>query len=120
MRFGYIGASCGGFVSAAMPNWTGRPTVTGWRVAAVVGLWLAARLAVLFSATVPPLVGATLDTLYLLILLAYAAREIFASGNRNKPILIILFLFAAACALDHAAMMEIGRASCRERVCQYV
>src|SRR3546814_14769620 len=60
---------------------------------------------VLFSATVPPLVGATLDTLYLLILLAYAAREIFASGNRNKPILIILFLFAAACALDHAAMM---------------
>src|SRR3546814_11811673 len=92
MRFGYIGASCGGFVSAAMPNWTGRPTVTGWRVAAVVGLWLAARLAVLFSATVPPLVGATPDTLYLLILLVYAARVIFASGNRNKPVLIILFL----------------------------
>src|SRR3546814_3279549 len=84
MLFGYLGAIIGGFVSAAMPNWTGRPTVTGWRVAAVVGLWLAARLAVLFSATVPPLVGATLDTLYLLILLAYAAREIFASGNRNK------------------------------------
>src|SRR3546814_7273591 len=75
MLFGYLGAIIGGFVSAAMPNWTGRPTVTGWRVAAVVGLWLAARLAVLFSATVPPLVGATLDTLYLLILLAYAARD---------------------------------------------
>src|SRR3546814_5362238 len=27
------------------------------------------------------------------------------SGNRNKPILIVLFLFAAACALDHAAAM---------------
>src|SRR3546814_1233561 len=52
MLFGYLGAIIGGFVSAAMPNWTGRPTVTGWRVAAVVGLWLAARLAVLFSATV--------------------------------------------------------------------
>src|SRR3546814_20805097 len=62
MLFGYLGAIIGGFVSAAMPNWTGRPTVTGWRVAAVVGLWLAARVAVLFSATVPPLVGATLDT----------------------------------------------------------
>lgn len=105
MLFGYLGAIIGGFVSAAMPNWTGRPTVTGWRVAAVGGLWLAARLAILFSATVPPLVGAVLDVVYLLILLAYAAREIFASGNRNKPILIILFLFAAACALDHAAMM---------------
>ncbi|ALR19738.1 MULTISPECIES: NnrS family protein [Sphingobium] len=105
MLFGYLGAVIGGFVSAAIPNWTGRPTVTGWRVAAVVGVWLAARLAILFSASVPPLVGAGLDVFYLLILLAYAAREIFASGNRNKPILIILFLFAAACALDHAAAM---------------
>ena len=105
MLFGYLGAIIGGFVSAAMPNWTGRPTVTGWRVAAVVGLWLAARLAILFSATVPPLLGAALDSLYLLILLAYAAREIFASGNHNKPILLILFLFAAASAVDHAAMM---------------
>src|SRR3546814_3821958 len=31
MLFGYLGAIIGGFVSAAMPNWTGRPTVTGWR-----------------------------------------------------------------------------------------
>lgn len=105
MLFGYLGAVIGGFVSAALPNWTGRPTVTGWRVAAIVGLWLAARLAILFSTMVPPLVGAVLDVAYLLILLAYAAREIFASGNRNKPILIVLFLFAAACALDHAAAM---------------
>lgn len=105
MLFGYLGAVIGGFVSAAMPNWTGRPTVTGWRVAAVVALWLAARLAILFSATVPPLVGAALDILYLILLLAYAAHEIFVSGNRNKPILIVLFLFAVACALDHAAMM---------------
>lgn len=104
MLFGYLGAVIGGFVSAAMPNWTGRPTVTGWRVAAMVGLWLAARLAILFSASVPPFVGAALDTLFFLLLLAYAAREIFVSGNRNKPILIILFLFAAACAVDHAAM----------------
>ncbi len=105
MLFGYLGAVIGGFVSAAIPNWTGRPTVAGWRVAAVVGLWLAARLAILFSATVPQLVGAVLDVTYPFLLFAYAAREIVASGNRNKPILVILFLFAIACALDHAAMM---------------
>src|SRR3546814_5808138 len=64
MLFGYLGAVIGGFVSAAIPNWTGRPTVAGWRVAAVVGLWLAARLAILFSATVPQLVGAVLDVTY--------------------------------------------------------
>ncbi|SCW66370.1 uncharacterized protein involved in response to NO [Sphingobium faniae] len=105
MLFGYLGAVIGGFLSAAIPNWTGRPMVTGWPVAAAIGLWLAARLAILFSATVPPLAGAALDVGYLLLLSAYAAREIFASGNRNKPILLILFLFAAACGLDHAGAM---------------
>jgi uncharacterized protein involved in response to NO len=105
MLFGYLGAVIGGFVSAAIPNWTGRPTVTGWPVVAVVFLWFAARLAILFSAAVPLPVGAVLDVAYPLLLLAYAAREIVASGNRNKPILVILFLFAIACALDHAAMM---------------
>ena len=105
MLFGYLGAVIGGFLSAAIPNWTGRPTVAGWPVAGAVGLWLAARLAILCSAHVPPIVGAALDVAFLLLLLAYAAREIFASGNRNKPILIVLALFAAACALDHAAMM---------------
>lgn len=105
MLFGYLGAVIGGFLSAAIPNWTGRPTVTGWRVAAVAALWFAARLAILFSGIVPQPVGALLDLAYLLLLLAYAAREIVVSGNRNKPILIILLLFALACATDHAAMM---------------
>ncbi|UNK79472.1 NnrS family protein [Sphingopyxis granuli] len=105
MLFGYLSAIIAGFLSAAIPNWTGRPTVTGWRVAAVVGLWLAARLAILFSATVPPLVGVALDVGFLAVLLAYATREIVASGNRNKPILLILLLFAAASALDHAGAM---------------
>ncbi|RIA46925.1 uncharacterized protein involved in response to NO [Hephaestia caeni] len=105
MLFGYLGAVIGGFLSAAIPNWTGRPAVTGWRVAAAVGLWLAARLAILFSGTVPPLVGAALDSAFLLLLFAYAAREIIASGNRNKPILIVLLLFLVACMIDHAAAM---------------
>ena len=105
MLFGYLGAVIAGFLSAAIPNWTGRPVVTGWPVAGAVGLWLAARLAILFSGTVPPLLGAALDVGFLLLALAYAAREIFASGNRNRPILIVLLLFAAACGLDHAAAM---------------
>lgn len=105
MLFGYLGAVIAGFLSAAIPNWTGRPTVTGWPVAGFVGLWVAARAALLFSAMVPQVIGALLDVAFLLILLGYAAREIFASGNRNKPILIVLLLFATACGVDHAAAM---------------
>jgi uncharacterized protein involved in response to NO len=107
MLFGYLGAVIAGFLSAAIPNWTGRPVVTGWPVAAFVGLWGAARLAILFSATVPPILVALLDVGFLLALFGYAARQIFAAGNRNKPILFVLLLFAAACGLDHAAAMGL-------------
>ena len=107
MLFGYLGAVIAGFLSAAIPNWTGRPVMTGWPVAAFVGLWAAARLAVLFSAYVPPLIGSMLDVGFLLALFGYAARQIFAARNRNKPILIVLLLFAAACGLDHAAAMGL-------------
>lgn len=107
MLFGYLGAVVAGFLSAAIPNWTGRPVMTGWPVAAFVGLWAAARLAVLFSAYMPPLVGSVLDVGFLLALFGYAARQIFAARNRNKPILIVLLLFAAACGLDHAAAMGL-------------
>src|SRR5690606_1181032 len=102
MLFGYLGAVIAGFLSAAIPNWTGRPAMAGWPVAAFAALWAAARLAVLFSAWVPPLVGAALDVGFLLALFGYAARQIIVARNRNKPILIVLLLFAAACALDHA------------------
>ncbi len=105
MLFGYLAAVIAGFLSAAIPNWTGRPLVTGAPVAAFVGLWASARLAVLFSAYVPPLVGAVLDVGFLLVLFGYAAREIFITRNRNKPILIVLLLFAVACGLNHAAAM---------------
>ena len=59
MLFGYLSAVIAGFLTAAIPNWTGRPTVTGWPVAGFVGIWLASRLAILFSATIPPIVGAS-------------------------------------------------------------
>ena len=102
MLFGYLSAVIAGFLTAAIPNWTGRPTVIGWPVAGFVGIWLAARLAILFSTTIPPIAGAALDIGFLLLLFAYAAREVFAAKNRNKPILVVILLFALASGLDHA------------------
>lgn len=107
MLFGYLAAVIAGFLSAAIPNWTGRSVVVGWSVAAFVSLWAAARLAVLFSAFVPPIVGAVLDIGFLLVLFGYATQQIFAARNHNKLILIVLLLFAGACGLDHAAAMGL-------------
>lgn len=102
MLFGFLGAAIAGFLSAAIPNWTGRPAFSGWRVAIFVGLWLAARLALLFSASLPALLPAVLDVGFLLLLAAAAGREVIAARNRNIPVVIVVLLFAAASALDHA------------------
>ena len=50
MIYGYVAATVAGFLLTAIPNWTGRLPVSGWPLAALAALWLAGRVAILFSA----------------------------------------------------------------------
>src|SRR6185295_5585447 len=50
MLFGYVAAVVAGFLLTAIPNWTGRLPVNGAPLAALALLWLAGRVAILFSA----------------------------------------------------------------------
>ena len=52
MLFGFVGAAVTGFLLTAIPNWTGRLPIAGRPLLSLFGLWAAARLAVLFSATI--------------------------------------------------------------------
>ena len=108
MLFGYLGAVIAGFLMTAIPNWTGRLPIAGGRLAALAGLWLAARFAVLFSIYVGPLVAMIVDVGFLLVLSAVCAREVIAAKNRNFPVVIIILLFAAASALDHAEVFGVA------------
>ncbi len=100
--FGYTSAVIGGFLMTAVPNWTGRMPVTGWRVAALAGLWLAGRLALLFSAYLPPLLAPAIDVSFIIVLAAVIGREIIAGKNwRNLKVLIILALLGAANIVFH-------------------
>ena len=45
MIFGYLGAVMAGFILTAVPNWTGRLPLSGAPLAALVGLWVAGRVA---------------------------------------------------------------------------
>ena len=103
MLFGFVGAVIAGFLLTAIPNWTGRLPIAGFPLAALFGLWLAARVAVLLSAQVGPLVAALLDVGFYVVLAALAAREVFAAKNSNKPVVVLVLLFAIANALDHTA-----------------
>ena len=101
MLFGYLGAVVAGFLLTAIPNWTGRLPISGARLAALAGLWLAGRLAILFSAVVGAPVAAALDIGFLATLALVAAREVLAAKNRNFPIVTAAGLFAIADAVDH-------------------
>lgn len=111
MLFGYFGAIIAGFLSAAIPNWTGRPAFAGWPVVLGVGLWLAARFAILFSATVTPLLAAGLDLAFLLLVALAAGHEIVAARNRNVPIIFVVLCFVLASGLHHAETMGAPVAS---------
>jgi uncharacterized protein involved in response to NO len=52
MLYGYVAASIAGFLLTAIPNWTGRLPVSGWPLAGLAALWLAGRVAILFSADI--------------------------------------------------------------------
>src|SRR3546814_15804464 len=92
----------------AIPNWTGRLPIAGAPLAALAGLWLAARVALLFSAVLGPAVAFALDVGFLLVLAAVCAREVIAAKNRNLPIVVVILLFAVANAVDHAEALGVA------------
>jgi len=109
MLFGFVGAIIAGFLLTAIPNWTGRLPIAGRPLAALVGLWAAGRLAVLFSAATGPVTAAILDAGFYLVLAGVAGREVLASKNRNLPVVGLVLLLGIANAADHAGAAGLLR-----------
>jgi uncharacterized protein involved in response to NO len=86
-----------------VPNWTGRLPIAGWPLAGLFSLWASARLAVLFSGTVPLGLAAVLDVGFFLVLGLLAAREVLEANNRNLPVVGMILLFGLADAIDYLA-----------------
>ncbi|MDQ2634738.1 MAG: NnrS family protein [Pseudomonadota bacterium] len=106
MLFGYLGAVLAGFVLTAIPNWTGRLPLSGWPLAGLVSLWLAGRLACAWVAS--PVAALVLDIAFPAALALAVWREVIAGRNwKNAPVAVVLTLFGAASALDHAANLGL-------------
>lgn len=102
MLFGFAGAAIAGFILTAIPNWTGRLPVSGWRLGVLVSLWLAGRIGFLTAAAIGPLAAAVLDLSFLTTLAAMIARELIAGKNwRNLPVLVLISCFALGNWLVH-------------------
>lgn len=109
MLFGFCAAAIAGFLLTSVPVWTGTQAVVGGRLASLVGLWVAGRLAMLAFAGSMPLLAAAIDLLFLLALAAAIGPPIRRAGIRRNfgfPF-VILALFAAN-ALMHAEALGIA------------
>ncbi len=100
--FGYLGAVLAGFLLTAVPNWTGRLPIVGWRLAALFTLWALGRIAVFFSALLPVALAPVVDLAFPLVLVGVILREIVAGKNwRNLVVLAMLAVFMLANGLFH-------------------
>jgi uncharacterized protein involved in response to NO len=101
MLFGFLGAVIAGFLLTAIPNWTGRLPISGSRLAALVSMWIAARLAILFSGSIGGVTAMVIEAAFLLTLAGACAREVLIARNRNLPVVGVVLLFGLAAVIDH-------------------
>jgi uncharacterized protein involved in response to NO len=95
MLFGYITAVVAGFLLTAVPNWTGRLPLQGKPLMALFSVWLAGRIAVSLSAWIGWAPAAAIDSAFLFLLAAAAAREIIAGKKwDNLKIVAVISLLA--------------------------
>lgn len=102
LLYGYSGAVVAGFLLTVVPKWTARAPLSGTALGALVVLWLAGRVAILWPGPLGPLTVAAIDLAFLVALLAWIGRELLLAGNRrNLGVLAVIGLFALGNAVFH-------------------
>lgn len=103
MVFGVAIAVIVGFIFTAGRNWTGLWTPRGTHLAALAGLWLAGRLAMLLA---PPLPAALIDLAFLPAAAWPMYRVLHRAGNKRNMFLVgLLCLLTVANAVFHATLL---------------
>ena len=96
MVFGFALAIVAGFLFTAVRNWTNQPTPTGAHLAALAGLWLAARIA--FVAGAPGL-GLVIELAFLVLVALALLRPLLRARNRRNYFVGVLFAVLAGADL---------------------
>jgi len=111
MLFGYIAAVVAGFLLTAVPNWTGRLPLQGRPLFLLFSTWVAGRIAVSVSAWIGWGPAAAIDSLFLILLAAAAAREIIAGRKwGNLQIIVIVSVLAGGNLAFHLEAHRSGLA----------
>ena len=98
MLFGYAFAVIAGFLFTAVRNWTGLGTPAGAPLAAIAGLWLAARVMAFFSLPA----AAIADACFALAVAWGIGRPLVLGRNRNAFFVAVVLALGAASVVFEA------------------
>ena len=106
MLFGFAAAIVTGIVLTALPSWAGTEEIRGKRLALLVILWLAGRLAFWAAPWLPPLAPALVDLLLFPAAFLMLAPQLARASNRLYLLLLpILLALTAANGVYHAGIL---------------
>ena len=104
--FGFVAAAIAGFMLTAICTWTGCRPLAGSRLAGIVLVWLAGRIAFLFPGAFGLPLTAALDLLFFAVLFVYVLAIIVKHRNwRNLAMPGLLALLFTANAVMHAGVI---------------
>jgi uncharacterized protein involved in response to NO len=115
MLFGYLSGVMAGFLLTAVPNWTGRPPVRGWPLAALAGLWIAGRVAMVVGPQAKA--AAVVDSAFLVVFAGVVWREVLVGRNwKNLAVCALISLLALANIGVHLRPLQPDLAAGAERL----
>jgi uncharacterized protein involved in response to NO len=100
MVFGFASAVIVGFLFTAVRNWTGQPTPTGLALAAIAGVWIVGRIAMI---TGPGVFAAVADIAFLPLVAGCLWLPLHRARNRNRLFVAILMAMAVLNVAFHLA-----------------
>jgi uncharacterized protein involved in response to NO len=112
MLFGLVAAAIAGFLLTAAPVWTGRPALRGRPLAALFGLWVLGRLAMLAAGRLPASVVAAIDVAFLPAVAGVLVRTLWRTNQRrNYGVVALVGALALVNGAVHAQALGIAPAS---------
>lgn len=97
MLFGYTAAVIAGFLLTAVRNWTGIDTPTGIALGALVGLWVAARIAPFLP--LPTMLVAVVDIAFFPAIALGLFQPLWQGKNRANRVFLVLLAAMTLAAL---------------------
>ncbi|WP_419903327.1 NnrS family protein [Kiloniella sp.] len=112
MLYGFGVAAIAGFILTAMPNWTNTPPLSGLPLAGLYSLWLLGRISLWAGTSLPFVLLAAIDLLFLPALALMTARVLYKAGNKKNLMLPGIFMVLAlgnlAFYLSEMSVIEVS------------